>query len=68
MKLIHNAYLTSGFHVLISNMPELASQASQSAQLSQSSLYNNNNIIIVDEEAIYDTIEYYLEKLLFIKL
>lgn len=61
-EIIHNAYLTSGYQILISNMPELASQASQSSQLSQSSLYNNNNIIIVDEEAIYDTIEMYVGK------
>ena len=57
-EIIHNAYLTSGYQILISNMPELASQSSQS---SQSSLYNNN-IIIVDEEAIYDTIEMYVGK------
>jgi hypothetical protein len=58
-EIIHNAYLTSGYQILISNMPELASQSSQA---SQSSLYNNNNIIIVDEEAIYDTIEMYVGK------
>lgn len=46
-KIIHNAYLTSGFHVLISNMPEIATQII------------NNKINIVDEETIYDTIEYY---------
>ena len=56
-KIIHNAYLTSGYQILISNMPELASQASQASQSSQAC--NNNNIIIVDEEAIYDTIEMY---------
>jgi len=36
--------------VLISNIPELASQ-----------VYNNNNIVIVDEEAIYDTINHYIK-------
>ena len=46
-KIIHNAYLTSGYQILISNMPKLASQV------------YNNNIVIVDEEAIYDTIEMY---------
>jgi len=46
-KIIHNAYLKSGFHVLISNMPEIATQIA------------NNKINIVDEETIYDTIEYY---------
>ena len=49
-EIIHNAYLTSGYQVLISNMPELASQV------------YNNNIVIVDEEAIYDTIELYVGK------
>ena len=32
-------------------MPELASQ-----------VYNNNNIVIVDEEAIYDTLNMYMVK------
>ena len=62
-EIIHNAYLTSGYQILISNMPELASQSSQESQESQesqASLYNN--IIIVDEEAIYDTIEMYVGK------
>jgi hypothetical protein len=45
--IIHNAYLTSGYQVLISNIPELATQI------------NNNNITIVDEEGIYDTVEMY---------
>lgn len=49
-EIIHNAYLTSGYQVLISNIPELGIQ-----------LYNNNNIVIVDEEAIYDTINYYIK-------
>jgi len=48
-EIIHNAYLTSGYQVLISNMPELASQV------------YNNNIVIVDEEAIYDTINHYIK-------
>ena len=48
-EIIHNAYLTSGYQVLISNMPELASHV------------YNNNIVIVDEEAIYDTINHYIK-------
>ena len=48
-EIIHNAYLTSGYQVLISNIPELASHV------------YNNNIVIVDEEAIYDTINYYIK-------
>ena len=47
--IIHNAYLTSGYQVLISNIPELAIQKI------------NNSITIVDEESIYDTIDYYIK-------
>jgi len=50
-EIIHNAYLTSGYHILISNMPELATQIHNN---------NNNNITMVDEEVVYDTIEHYI--------
>ena len=46
-KIIHNAYLTSGYQILISNIPELASEVC------------NKKIVIVNEEAIYDTVELY---------
>jgi len=49
-EIIHNAYLTSGFHILISNMPELATQI------------HTNNKTMVDEEVVYDTIEHYIGK------
>ena len=45
--IIHNAYLTSGYQVLLSNIPERADQ-----------LYNKTTINI-DAESIYDTIEVY---------
>jgi hypothetical protein len=45
--IIHNAYLTSGYQVLLSNIPERADQ-----------LYNKTTIDI-DAESIYDTIEVY---------
>ena len=55
-KLIHNSYISSGFQVLISNIPNIA----------KNSIYINNNnnnknfINVIDSESIYDTIEHYI--------
>ena len=46
--IIHNAYITGGYHLLLSNIPYIAAQII------------NNKIKIVDSESIYDTIEHYI--------
>ena len=45
---IHNAYISSGYHVLLSNIPSLAKYRI------------NNKINLVDSETIYDTIIHYI--------
>ena len=46
-EIIHNAYISSGYHILISNMPNRATQL------------NDNKEYIVNAESIYDTLIYY---------
>ena len=46
-EIIHNAYISSGYHILISNMPNSALQL------------NDNKEYIVNAESIYDTLLHY---------
>ena len=48
--IIHNAYISTGYHVLLSNIPNSAKQVT------------DNKINRIDAEAIYDTIIHYIKK------
>ena len=46
--IIHNAYISTGYQVLLSNIPKIAKQVI------------DNKINNIDDESIFDTIEYYI--------
>ena len=46
--IIHNAYISTGYQVLLSNIPKIAKQLI------------DNKINNIDDESIFDTIEYYI--------